>query len=345
MPASDLRTIALLLLVATLASVAAGVAVVRSRGRVTGDPALGRLATIGTGLSAAVWVLLVFGSSVRANGAGLACPDWPRCFGQIVPAIDWPVFLEFGHRVYAGAVSLVFVGLGVASVRRPDLRARLFPWFVAASLALGAQIVLGGLTVLHLLAEWTVASHLVVGNAFSALIAVVALELRDAAAPVRRESVAPAARFVGVVLAGLVIAQLALGGLVASSHAGLACGTWPGCNGTVWFPSFVGVVGLQVMHRITAYTLVIVGLFALLVTRGRGTVGVPTLAIAGIVVAQATLGVLNVLLRLPVEITLLHSAGAGALVIATAWFNHAAWRAPLAVLSADAHAIGLAEAR
>lgn len=345
MPASDFRTIALLLTIGTLASVAAGAAVVRADARVARDPGLARLARVGTVLSAAVWVLLVFGSSVRANGAGLACPDWPRCFGEIVPAIDWPVFLEFGHRVYAGCVSLVFVGLGIASLRRPDLRARMFPWFVGAAVALGAQIVLGGLTVWNLLAEWTVASHLLCGNAFSALIAIIALELRDAAAPVRREGVTPAARFVGALLIALVVAQVALGGLVSSSHAGLACGTWPGCNGTSWFPSFEGVVGLQVMHRITAYTLVSVGLFALLVTRGRGTAGAPTLAIAGIVVAQATIGVLNVLLRLPVEVTLLHSAGAGALVIAIAWFNHAAWRAPLAVHSADSRAIGLAEAR
>ena len=55
-------------------------------------------------------------------------------------------------------------------------------------------------------------------------------------------------------LFGLLAVELGVF-LTASSGAGLACGTWPGCNGSVWFPTFAGPVGLQVLHRAGAYAV------------------------------------------------------------------------------------------
>ena len=59
----------------------------------------------------------------------------------------------------------------------------------------------------------------------------------------------------------------------------------------------------------------------------------PSLLLVVVVAIQIAVGVANVLLRLPIEVTLLHSAGAAAIGLLTAWTNDEAWRAPLAAAS------------
>lgn len=287
---------------------------------------------IAAGLVATTFVLLVFGSTVRIHDAGLACPDWPMCFGQVVPVIDFGVALEFGHRVLAGLVSLVFVGLAglVLSVR--SLRRALWPWLAVAAVVLATQIVLGGLTVLELLDEWTVTSHLVAGNTFCALLFVIALQLFERGRTVERAGLSTAQRVASVVVLVAVFVQLGLGGFVASSHAGLACGpTWPGCGGSAWFPTFSDLVGLQVIHRIGAYVVVALAIGAALFMRRQGRAARAARWVVVVVLAQATLGILNVWLAMPAEITAAHSAGAALLVLTAARACYEALRAPAAV--------------
>ena len=52
-----------------------------------------------------------------------------------------------------------------------------------------------------------------------------------------------------------MVLQFVLGGLVSSHYAGLACTTFPLCNGDSLAPTFTGPVGLHVLHRLNAYAL------------------------------------------------------------------------------------------
>jgi cytochrome c oxidase assembly protein subunit 15 len=277
------------------------------------------------GLVALTWFLLVFGSTVRVHGAGLACPDWPLCFGEVVPTIDFKVGLEFGHRVVAGFVSLGFLGMGAWAIRSGvwaasgAFRVR----YLLAVAALALQVVLGGLTVWELLAEWTVASHLVTGNTFCALLVALALTLRDAHEPTARPVGPARPRALSWLIVAMIPVQVALGGLVAGTHAGLACGTWPSCNGAGWFPTFEGAVGLQVTHRVVAYLLLAAATAnAVVHAKAASSLRTPAMVVAALCWIQATIGVTNVLLRLPAEVTLLHSAGAAALFSSASWMLH-----------------------
>ena len=118
-------------------------------------------------------------------------------------------------------------------------------------------------------------------------------------------------------LASLLL-QLVLGGLVASRYAGLACPEWPTCNGGVWFPTFGGAVGLHLLHRCNGYLLVLLLLGAAMRARGRGPLGRALGISAALGLGQIVVGVLNVRLGLPVEVTGLHTALAAALVLSLA---------------------------
>ena len=63
-------------------------------------------------------VLIVAGGVVTNTDSGLACPDWPTCFGSVVPKMVGTVAVEHTHRLIAAAVGLLTVALVVLTLRR-----------------------------------------------------------------------------------------------------------------------------------------------------------------------------------------------------------------------------------
>lgn len=289
---------------------------------VSGDRAgLARLARAFFALVGLTTGLIVLGALVRSHGAGLACPDWPLCFGEVIPEMNFEVAFEWSHRLIAGGVAAIFTVLAVAVLRRGDAPRGARRLIALAATLLAVQIVLGALTVWLLLASWTVTAHLITGNSFSVTLLLIGCSLRDGAEPERSRAPGPAPPLaIGLVIACAVglLAQLVLGGLVASNYAGLACPEWPTCNGGLWFPTWGGNVGLHLAHRMNGYALVT----SLAAAAGasfrdpelrRWTV----LALA-IGLCEALVGIANVQLGIPVEVTGLHSALAAALALTLA---------------------------
>jgi cytochrome c oxidase assembly protein subunit 15 len=296
------------------------------RGEVADDAYALRLAGAFGALVALTFGLIVLGALVRANDAGLACPDWPLCFGEVIPRMNLEVAFEWTHRGVAGALAVGFTTLTLLALRRSGTRAATGGLLAVGAALLALQVLLGALTVWRLLAAWTVTAHLIVGNSFALILLWTALALRDRARPglPRAAAPLPAQRLLALV-AVLLFAQMLLGGLVASRYAGLACPDWPSCHGGEWFPTWQGPVGLHLLHRINGYAL-----FAALATAAFSCRAVPALrrisAVAlGLVTAQIVVGIVNVWLRLPVEVTALHSALAAGLVLSVSLAVREAW--------------------
>ncbi|WP_298615596.1 heme A synthase [uncultured Thermosynechococcus sp.] len=164
--------------------------------------------------------LMAVGSATRVMDAGLACPDWPLCFGTLVPQMDLQIFLEWFHRLLAtslGLLAIAFAGLSVA------WRQALSPWVpYAAGAALCLVIVqgiLGGLTVTELLRFEIVTAHLGTGLLFFCLLTAITVGL----APFSGTGSARWLRIVVQIAAICVYGQSLLGGLVSSQWAVHQC--------------------------------------------------------------------------------------------------------------------------
>lgn len=264
-------------------------------------------------LTVETFLLISVGGVVRNAGAGLSCPDWPLCFGRVVPPMDYRVFLEWFHRLMAGSISVFLLAISTYVVFKPTLRKTIGWNCVAAIGLLAAQVILGGLTVLGLLDPKWVSSHLAVALGFFGVVVVTTLKLYDAKngliRPIQTSRLSAAAVITSMILFG----QILLGGLVSSNYAGLACADFPKCNGQ-WLPVLEGLVGYQVLHRIgaVAATIALTGFSILAWTRmpSKGRAGLALRTIPALLLLQLLLGVGSVFFQLPLPMSVAHLATA-----------------------------------
>ncbi|MGE0763600.1 MAG: heme A synthase [Bdellovibrionales bacterium] len=261
-----------------------------------------------------IWLLIALGGGVRAMNAGLACPDWPLCFGDVIPDYHPQVYLEFIHRAMAGMVGIASLIMGILVLRTPHVR-RSLKWLVFGSwVLLAAQIILGGLTVLLLLHEKVVVGHLLLAGAFFASNLWLYLSLKHpTAAPLKLSAFAKTSWAVLAVIVG----QITLGGFVASHYAALVCTDFPLCHGQ-FIPTLKGVLGLHVMHRlgayITALSVIGLGVWAWRSAAVPAPVRRATMWMVIIVLWQMLVGIANVLFYTPPLITVIHLASGMALL-------------------------------
>jgi heme a synthase len=181
-----------------------------------------RLAWFSLGLAACTIALMALGSATRVMNAGLSCPDWPLCYGTLLPQnqMNLQVFLEWFHRLVASVIGFgTIVMTGTAFLYRSRLP-RWTPQAMSLALLLVLfQGLLGGLTVTQLLRFDIVTAHLGTGLAFFGTLLTIGLSLRPNCLTVQPRGATGSLRWLGLVAAIAVYAQSLLGGLVASQWA------------------------------------------------------------------------------------------------------------------------------
>ncbi len=315
------------------------------------------------------FVVVVVGAYVRLSDAGLGCPDWPGCYGELTPHLaqddiakavedqggtHGPVSLgkawkEMFHRYIAGGLGLVILAIAVTAwLRRRELRQS--PLLATSLLVLVMfQAALGMWTVTLLLKPVIVTLHLLGGLTTLALLAWLGLR-QETFKPV--PAAAMRLRPWALLTLLIVVGQIMLGGWVSTNYAALACVDFPTCHGQ-WLPEMDFHHGFQLMrelgmtaagthlsydaitaihwtHRVgAAVTFLYAGGFALVLLRTAGLAGYGAVLLA-VLLLQVALGIANVVAGLPLAVAAAHNAGAAILLVTAVVINFALRRKPVA---------------
>lgn len=169
-------------------------------------------------IAIATLLLMAVGSATRVMNAGLACPDWPLCYGQLVPTrqMNLQVFLEWFHRLDAALIGISAIALvGLSWWYRQTLP----KWMLLAAtwclFLIVFQGILGGLTVTQLLRFDIVTAHLGTALLFFSTLVVIGTALT----PYKSLGTANKLNWLGLTATVLVYLQSILGGLVGSRWA------------------------------------------------------------------------------------------------------------------------------
>ncbi len=272
-----------------------------------------RLALLALGLQ---MLLVVSGTAVRVTGSGLGCPTWPRCSGGSLTntaELGSHGYIEFGNRLLAVVMEAVGVLLVLAVRKHAREHTRLA---AVQALVVPIQAVIGGLLVLSGLNPYVLILHFL--TSFPLVLAAAALvsrvrewTQRFAIQPEDRSAVSIRGLAWGAVAATSVV--LVLGALVTGTgpHAGDA----KKVERLPFDPRDITQLHADGVWLLSGLVL------ALVVVGWRTTYRPWTLALLGLLVAQASVGYWQYFHGVPAAAVALHVA------LATCVFTAASWLA------------------
>jgi cytochrome c oxidase assembly protein subunit 15 len=242
--------------------------------------------------TAATYFLILVGGFVRASGAGLGCPDWPRCFGSWIPpssadqlparfdrALFNPALMwtEYLNRLLGVIVGFLILATVISAWRHQRHNRRVFWSVIGALLLTGFQGWLGGRVVANALAAWIVTIHMILALIIVQLL-LYATVRSDGNAPVRFSL--PVAGLILVTMVQIGVGTQVRGAIDTAIGAGISRGA-----------ALAAVGWVDDLHRNTALVVFAGAIGNLLWLRSNHAAGKWSYIVACLAALQIALGV------------------------------------------------------
>ena len=261
-----------------------------------------------------MFIVMIAGSLVTKTDSGLGCGnDWPLCNGKFVPEYTLASMIEYSHRLITGIAGIIVVVFTMLCWRyyRGNREVRALALF--GLLFIVVESIMGASAVIWPQSSPVLALHfgfslLAYSGVF--LLTVFVLQ-RDKMNSMVQAPVSSAFRkwIWGITLYAYGVVYL--GAYVRHTGSSMGCSDWPLCNGQL-IPQLSGQAGIQFMHRIAAFVLLILLLGVMIYSirhfrnKRRDLYGASILSFL-LVVVQVISGGLVVLFKLNLFATLFHS--------------------------------------
>ena len=305
------------------------------------------------------FIVITLGALTRLLDAGLGCPDWPGCYGQITPPQsseqiqqanmkhpEFPVeqvkaWSEMIHRFAASALGFSLLMLAaIVSIKSEFKNLRSISYIALAWVIL--QGIFGMLTVTLRIWPPVVTLHLLAGMV---MLSITYWQFQACQQGLKRicnyrpSKIIQPLRAPLILLLLITFIQMGLGGWTSSQYAGLACPDLPQCQ-QQWWPETIhgpfhapmvkaqeylgGLLPMadrMAIQILHRLTACILILSALFLCFRLFHNARKSLIplIAAPVLLQVTIGIANVYLFLPLPLALLHNSGAALLWLCLWW--------------------------
>lgn len=184
---------------------------------------------------AAVFFLIAVGGIVRATGAGMGCPDWPKCFGMWVPptcscelpdnyqeiykdhgysSMEFNVvrtWTEYINRLIGVAIGLLVFFTLIYSFKFIKTDIRVFIYSLLSFLLVGFQGWIGAKVVDSNLKPFMVTIHMLIALVIVALLLYVLFRTEPKTEAINTNKINYLTALIALVSIGLILVQITLG--------------------------------------------------------------------------------------------------------------------------------------